>query len=167
MKTQLIILLAALLLLSGGFVGCDSGKEKEEPVDERSFQEKLDSAPVEIAPRETLPDWLNDEIDEIEQWPYMGPTAKSLVFKGEYNRQVVYYIYNWYDSNQFSRLFYENGEDVRRTVVDWNGAGRDDFYATSKNWTVIYDRALIDTRSRSVDKLTDRYDFPIKAGTAE
>ena len=116
-----------LLVLVGSFSSCKEKKELEK-IDADIFLTKLKSSPSSIVPEESMPEWLVVRINEIEQRPVSVTTVH--IYKGEWNKQIVYFIMDTF-SSCLCDFFTENGEEIRDNLSD--------FYSTSKNWMLIYE----------------------------
>ena len=90
--------------------------------------EQLASAPRVDVPKKSLPEWL---VFRITHYYETRPSiiSKVLIYKGEWDKQVVYFILDIF-SSCLCDFFTENGE----RIVDAS-----DCRATSKNWVIIYE----------------------------
>jgi hypothetical protein len=134
-KRILLLLLAALLAH-----GCC--REKDEPEEEREVAGVsfyfLKGAPY--VPADSYPEWLQGRIDyEIGKFNNPSPDdvlIKIQVFQGEWDGQIVYFVYNSMNSCLLCFLYYENGEGIS---FKWNPWLEDNFCKTSTNWKLIFD----------------------------
>ena len=122
--------LILLLLLFISF-GCNN--ESKIVADADCCAKKLKSAPSLSVPKENLPEWLVDELNKMERWlPH-----RAKIFKGEWNRQTIYFITYSHQRCLYDDIYYENGEKIVWAFD--NPVAVDDFCASSKNWVLIYE----------------------------
>ena len=122
-----LIHLLGILALMLAVVACQNDDKLQEP-EGVSFSE-IDSAPEKLVPKETLPQWLIDRIDGLDDG-FIG----IKIWKGEWKERDVYIIGCSICSSYF--IHFENGENIWNIYeyVDY----ADDFHSQSKNWVLIY-----------------------------
>lgn len=113
--------------------GCNS--KGLEQIDDKTFLEKLASAPAENVPKETLPTWLQIQVNKLEAESDNIFCAR--IYKGEWKKRTVYIIRNSYSSCVLCEVevYYENGENI---VWDDNLTEANNFNSTSKSWVLLY-----------------------------
>ena len=89
--------------------------------------EQLNSAPWVDVSKKSLPEWLVTRINYTEARP--TSFCKVLIYRGEWNKQTVYFIMDTY-SSCLGDFYTENGKRVDNLS---------DCRATSKNWVLIYE----------------------------
>jgi hypothetical protein len=121
---KLLKLATIMLILTGIFGSC---KENNAPtMDDNSFGEYLKSAPYIDVSKENLPKWLVDRINETEAKPVS--TRGVQIYKGEWNKQTVYFIMDTF-SSCLCDFYTEDGEGIDNLS---------DLRTTSKNRILIY-----------------------------
>jgi hypothetical protein len=90
----------------------------------------------EVQSNEDLPEWLLVKINEIEFLHSKDISiVKVKIFQGEWNKQIVYHIWDNLSSCVFCEVYYGNGEKIT-----WNDTNnKDDFDDKSKDWKLIYE----------------------------
>ena len=107
--------------------GCKTTNEGQKIGDGVLF-DKLDSAPKKNVPKENLPEWLVARINE--QYETRPPEiCKVIVYKGEWNKQTVYFIMDTF-SSCLCNFFTKDGGRIDNLT---------DLRTTSKNWIIIYE----------------------------
>ena len=94
------------------------------------------NVPVSIVPKEKLPEFLRDRIDNLWESYVEKPLAGTSVqiFRGKWNKRTVYYSYHSLSSCMFCDVWYSDG-----TILDWsNGNNFEDFYSKNRSWVLIY-----------------------------
>ncbi len=156
MKKNLTFLLtrAATAALCAAIVACNNDEPDKTP-DETAFWNALESAPVKIVPKETLPGWLIEKIDTLESL-HDGINDINIL-KGELDGRVIYYIRDMYSSCLGCEVY--DGETGEKPT------GNGSIWTESSNWILVY-RIVglgILTRSEFADDeiaIKDIYDFP-------
>ncbi len=123
---------AAVAAFCAALGACANNDEQKQEDKQSLFAEALKSAPVELASKETLPQWLQEKINALEG----DDVDFTTIWKGEWKGRVVYYYHNWFDSCLYCDVYFENGENI-----NWDEQGADDaddFLSQSKNWVAIY-----------------------------
>ena len=143
------------------FFGCKEDKDAQK-MDEESFVKSLETAPVDLVNLEQLPEWL---IHQIEFYGADGDIQLQLrVFRGFWNRRVIYFLESFWTNCYYCTVFFESGEKIV-----WIDGGYDfeKFISESKNWTLIYQiepeygvygKSALSNISRLSVK--DKYEFP-------
>jgi hypothetical protein len=131
MKHKWLVLILLFTIIGMG--GC---RKEEAQSKEDAFATKLESA--SFFEQENFPEWLLIKIAEIES-SYNNDSSifKVRIFKGEWNKQIVYLIMDSLSSCIFCEVYYENEEKIA-----WNETNKDDFedfYDKSKDWELIYE----------------------------
>ena len=134
-KKGAVAILCMLCVTFIGLIGCDANGSLEN-VDAATFLRNLEASPVQIAP--DLPEkWLNERVEEIIP-SYLqfesGYENPIVVYKGEWNKRTVYYIWHAFSSS-LGDAYYEDGEELDFTK-DNNYCV--EFMSKSKNWIVIW-----------------------------
>ena len=123
---------AVMLCMVLVFFGCKEDKNAQK-MDEESFVKSLETATVALVNLEQLPEWL---IHQIEFYGSDGDIQLQLrVFRGLWNRRVIYFLESFLNNCHYCTVFFENGENIV-----WIDGGYDfeKFISESKNWTLIY-----------------------------
>lgn len=141
MRKSLIFLFAgvAIAALCVIFAGCDNNEPDKKP-DEISFLEALESAPVQLVRKETLPGWLIEKIDTFES-KHDGINDIN-IWKGELDGRVIYYIHDSY-SSCIGCDFYDGETGEKPT--DKSGVRTE-----SNNWVLVYRIVGLGLLTRSV-----------------
>ena len=168
-NSKLILIFLAVFLF-----GC---KNEMPNVDENSFSDSK-SIPFVNVPREELPDWLNEWIDQACKdfvgldW-IQGPAAE--VYRGTWKGKTIYQATSSYSSAKLN-FFDENGEvpnltpsSSPPTTIDVRNWDWQKMYPETKDWVLIFqivDGVIVDgatvKSSSSTDntKIVDKYHFP-------
>ena len=132
MKNILYIII--ILVLSG------CGNEKEPPPEETmTLPEKFTLAVSAGVVSVDFPDWLLAMTSEFETWKEVS-WRKIFIFKGEWNKRTVYFIFHTWVSCSFCDVYYEDGSGER--IIWAEDASVNDFKRTSKNWQLIYELGM-------------------------
>ena len=93
------------------------------------------NVPVAIVSKEELPEFLRNRIDGLLEIYVEYPTSCSVeIFRGEWSKRTVYYVYPWGSSCAFCEVYWSDG-----TIIDWsNRDDFEDFYTIKRNWVLIY-----------------------------
>jgi hypothetical protein len=126
MKQYFFILPALFLCL--GMTGCQATDEKTNEETTSVFT-KLDSAPFS---QSVFPEWLTIKINEIEA--SADALTRIRVYKGEWNKEPVYLIWDNFSSCLLCEVYNETGRKVTFTEESVT-----DFDTTSTNWVLIYE----------------------------
>ena len=113
-------------------LGCDKQDSDEgvADIDAESFVEQLKSSPYANVSKETLSAWLVVRInDYYETRPSLS--SKVLIYKGEWNKHVVYFIMDTF-SSCICDFFTEDGGRIADNLLS-------NIRAKSKNWMLIYE----------------------------
>ena len=126
----------AILLASGCSV------KNESPImDDRSFIQKINEAPVALVSKDEFPEWLIEKIEFHET--YKSPLK---IFQGIWNGHVMYFLQMYFSSCFMCGTYYENGE-----IIVWaDGIEADKFGSQSKDWVLIYELTLEQIVSESL-----------------
>jgi len=118
-------------LLAGG---CNQ-KVESSNIDDRSFFEKINDAPVALVSRGELPVWLNKIVEIYEVGGELGIPSPARFYRGIWNGRVTYFISCLYHNCPFCYVFDGNGNNIV-----WTGDGDDvtKFCSISKDWVLIY-----------------------------
>ena len=131
MKNRLILSLLVIFAL----IGCKTD-DLSSKIDEDTFWEKLQSAPFVVVPKEELPEWVNQIIEDltISYVVNQPPGTFARIYRGKWDKRTVYYIT---DSLSSCALCFwdEKAQRIQlNTQKDY-----DKFYALSKNWELIFE----------------------------
>ena len=124
-----------ILFLSLAFVFLQCSKP--EPVNKVFTVDQLASAPRVEIPRDSLPEWLVEEINIYEEGRISHLFTFTQIAKGEWNEQIVYLIRcDIYTGNRVMIQIYlpEGGKSIY--FIEDNYISD---LSTSKNWVVIYE----------------------------
>jgi hypothetical protein len=119
-------------VLGAGIVACRNDDRQEKESGLGIFPKVLESAPVELVQKESLPEWLRDKIEILEA----DDTDFVTVWRGEWNGKVIYYYLPIVSSCIYCDIYFEDG-----TQLKWGGNDSSDFEnfcSESKNWRAIY-----------------------------
>ena len=124
MKREILKIMTVLTTLAVTLAGC------VKPIEDIGVSwDQLSSAPKVDIHKKNLPEWLTVRInDYYETWP--SSVYKVLIYRGEWNKQNVYFIVNMY-SSCLCDFFTNDGEQIVENLSDCR--------ATSKNWVLIYE----------------------------
>ena len=112
-----------------------STNESSTKIDTGTFFRNLESAPVVIAPKSELPEWLKEMIDLYESGGENGIPVSSQFYQGKCNKQVVYYIRIAAANCPMCFFFLGNGENI----VWENGLEEvEKFLSKCKDWMLVY-----------------------------
>jgi len=129
MKHKLTLVITMLCILFLGLFGCKDKEEIKENETAGTTFSDLAKAPKNIVSKETLPEWLVVRInDYYETRPSL--ITKVLIYKGEWNDQIVFFILDTFSSCLYCNLYTEDGKRADNLP---------DLRVTSKNWTIIYE----------------------------
>jgi len=156
---------AVMLCMVLVFFGCKEDKNAQK-MDEKSFVESMESAPVVIADKGELTDWLQGIIDSYESGFGTGRPVASQFYRGTSNGRVVYYIRLAVTSCPMCHFYHENGENIV-----WSGNGLEEvenFLSTCKDWVLIYQIGDYPFQTNSKSGLSDiarlsvvdKFEFP-------
>jgi len=120
MKTTILKQLIILIALTLSVAGC----KKNEHIYGVSLSE-LVKAPKHLVSKDELPNFLKDN--------YNLELSYIIIYKGEWNKRIVYYVPNFISSCSYCEYYYEDGKHIFDGHDDPT-----DFYTTSKNWIIIY-----------------------------
>ena len=106
-------------------------------IDEEKFIGILKSAPYAEIPKENLPHWLVETIDDYENSKEMVIYAFSpvTIHKGEWKNRTVYIVNDPLSSCVFCYIYYEDGKKIVLTDDEIYSL---DFQNSSKNWVIIW-----------------------------
>ena len=121
------MILVCFLILA--LAGCNAGMESSIN-DEMMLPESSEGWPVNLLPREEIPDWLNAKIDELVK--LHGPSSPDpeglyIVFTGSYEKRTVYFILNGWSSCFPCEIYDENGKKINSEI------------SGIKDWVVIWE----------------------------
>lgn len=122
----LSLLLSAVFCLSS----CGSDSDDNEAV---AYIENpvLGKVAVDISSTETTPEWLSTMIKKMDADKDMYGTYS--IFKGEWQGQIIYFVYSPLASCVFCEVYYADGKHI-----DWNAEDAASFNKATKNWRCIY-----------------------------
>ncbi|MCL1943631.1 MAG: hypothetical protein FWF54_08835 [Candidatus Azobacteroides sp.] len=127
-------ILLVLLLVT---IGCSESKESN-VIEVETFLNKLKSVPSVNVPKESLPEWIIVKINEIEVIHSKDISiVKIRIFKGEWNKQTVYFIIDSLNSCLLCEIYDEDGKKLAFSVNDSEVSGN--FMTESQNWEKIYE----------------------------
>ena len=133
MKKYFSIILVCFI---AGTFGCSNSSNNLEKFDVNMFLETLSSSPKEIIPKESLPIWLIEKVNEMEKEPLLK-FFKIKIFTGEWNKRKYYLIIHPLSSCMFCDIYSEKGE--KKIFSADNNTEKNSFFQTCKNWTLIYE----------------------------
>jgi len=122
-----------LLILLFIAIGCSENKETND-----EFLNILKKAPSAKVSKENLPEWLIVKINEIEAiYSKDVSIVKVRIFKGEWEKQTVYFINDNLSSCIFCNVYYEDGKKLDFSVIDDEKKSK--FCSENQKWELIYE----------------------------
>ena len=155
---------AVMLCMLCVFWGCKENKESTK-MNEETFLKNLESAPVDLVPVETLPEWLQERIIHFEKLS----SFTAYIYKGEWENQTIYLDKNNFQSFLGGVPYYENGEPIFSYDEDgeklFSESLVESFRSSSKNWVLIWKKeGLLPNSELSYSRAKDKYEFPDISG---
>lgn len=122
-----------LLVLFTALTSCISDDRMDNTLTESEqlslVRKALANAPEQIIEKKDLPLWLSEFIDNLRP----DEERDVMVFKGKWEEDVVYYVFDAYFSCIMCSTFKSNGE-----IFDWSKYDTNEFWESTTDWKCIY-----------------------------
>jgi hypothetical protein len=130
-----LVKLSSLLLLLVTLASCNRSNGNDPSTLSDSFLAKLQSLMLNVSEEQAFPEWFLNKISEIEALHAKDVAiVKVRIYHGEWNGQHYYLILDNLSSCILCEIYDETG-----TKNSLTGQNADEFYATSKDWNLIYE----------------------------